>query len=111
MSCLEEQIMRLSNAKVLGGRVQKIDSRTVEILDCMRWDRSSMERLRSHFPDVEISVHSDRHSLSGFKIVFYAGASGREGRLYVVIGLILACCMYTLIRPPWWTAYGSFLNI
>ena len=52
-----------------------------------------------------VSYLSVLHSVSsGITVIFRRGASTpREIVWYLVIGLGLACCVYLLLRPPWWS--------
>jgi len=111
MDRLEEQVMIISHARRHGGRVYRIDSKTIALLDCMVWTNQQTERLRAHFPDIGVSVQADKQSLSGFRVLFQVASSGKELTLYVVIAVILACCAYSLLKPPWLVGYARLLYI
>lgn len=102
METMRQLILRLSNADRVGGRVEIIDSRTVVLYDCMYWGSHNTDVVLSHYPETRISVKSSRQSLSQFTVTFFFPQSLRKEIFwYVVIGLVLACCAYVLLRPPW----------
>jgi len=111
MDRLEEQVLVLSNARRHGGRVYRVDSSSIALLDCMCWSNQQTERLRAHFPDIGVSVQADKQSLSGFRVIFQAASSGKELTMYLVIAVILACCAYSLLKPPWLVGYAKLLYI
>lgn len=112
MDRLRALVLRLSNADRVGGRAQIVDGQTVVLYDCMHWSDACSEGVLAHFPEARISVRACRQSLSGFAVtVRCARNGGRELAWSLVIGLVLACCAYALVRPPWWAAYARFLHI
>lgn len=106
MDRLKTLILRLANVDRVGGRVVAVDGRTLVLYDCMHWSCNYAEKVQSAHPEVQISVHSCRQSLSGFSVTFRLDASsGRELTWCLVIGLVFACCCYVLYMPPRWGAY------
>ena len=104
MERLKALVLRLSNAERVGGRVSVVDRQTLILYDCMHWGCYCTDQVQLCFPETQISVRSCRQSLSGFSVVFHLGACTRkEVAWYLIIGLVLACCGYALMRPPWWT--------
>ena len=95
-------ILRLSNTERFGGRVELLDSNTLVLYDCLYWGSHNTEVVLSHYPETQISIKTCRQSLSGFTVYFYLPRSTRrEVFWYFVIGTVLACCAYALLRPPW----------
>ena len=112
MERLRALVLRLSNADRVGGRAQIVDGQTVVLYDCMHWSDACSEGVLAHHPEARISIRACRQSLSGFTVTFRCARNGRrETAWYLVIGLVLACCGYALVRPPWWTAYARILHI
>jgi hypothetical protein len=110
MEVLKDLVLRLANADRVGGRVTVVDGQTLLLHDCTHWGCVNTEAVLYRFPDVQISVRSNRQSLSGFSVVFHRGASTpREIVWYLVIGLGVACCVYLLLRPPWWSRIISHI--
>ena len=111
MEGLRCHVLRLANAEKTGARAQVLNESTLVLTDCMSWNRDHTERLRGFFPDVEISIHHNRRSLSNFSIHFHMGSGGRELRWYIFACAVMACCAYALINPPLWSGYGILFNL
>lgn len=102
---VKQLILQLVDAERLGGRVQVVDSVTLQLYDCMTWDSFCTDAVIARYPEVKISVRASRQSLSGFAVTFHLfRCARRETVWYLVIGLFLACCGYILLRSPWWNS-------
>jgi hypothetical protein len=102
MEVLRCLILKLSNAERFGGRVEILDTNTLVLYDCLYWGSLNTDVVLSHHPEAQISIKACRQSLSGFTVQFFLPQSThREVFWYFVIGVVLACCAYALLRPPW----------
>lgn len=105
MDRLRQLVLRLANAERVGGRAMVVDAQTIILYDCTYWGCHFTDAVQAQFPEVQISVRACRQSLTGFTVIFYrADSTRRELAWLSVIGLGLACCIYILLRPPWWAS-------
>jgi hypothetical protein len=101
---IKELILKIVNADRLGGRVETLNRTHLVLYDCMSWDCSCTNALLSRFPEVKISFRASRQSLSGFIVTFHVQRCTRGEAVWLLfIGLFLACCVFLLLRSPWWT--------
>jgi hypothetical protein len=101
MDEMRGRIMALSSADRRGGRLVAAGPRTLELFDCMEWDGEWTHALAAVCPELCVSVRANRSSLSGYVVRFEVLSGGREWVWHVVLGLMLACCLYVLW--PYWS--------
>jgi hypothetical protein len=98
---LRARIMSLSSADRRGGRIVAGAGRVLELFDCMEWNGEWTHALTAVCPELCVSIRASRSSLSGFVVRFEVTDGGREWVWHVVIGCVLACCLYMLW--PYWS--------
>lgn len=102
MDRLRQHVLLLSNASRAGGRARILDDETIELHDCMGWRHAWTDVLRANHPELELSIHNSRQSLSGFVVVFRLPRERTHWTGFVVLGLLLACCCYVLVSIQHW---------
>ena len=92
-----------------GGRSVVRDEGTLILYDLPLWTDRFAAGLRARFPEVEVSVASHQHSLSGFIVIVHLKPGGRVGGWAAAFVLSVVGVAYSAF---WWMgALGGWSTI
>ena len=98
MERLRTMILKICNSERFGARAVITDQYSLTLYDCMEWKEEDTEKLRLHYPEVEILVKACKHSLSGFSLIFHIRHKKREWMWIFIIGALISSCAFCVWR-------------
>lgn len=97
MEQLQRYLREQLNMDRCGGRMVSRDEGTLILYDVPTWSDRHASALLARFPEVELSVTSNAHSLSGFVVVVHMRPGGRMQVCAALFVLATLGMTYTLV--------------